>query len=180
MSPNSSEPHDDGGEDETTSIDQSVLVVAGGQAAPVLEDVEGALDDVASLVVLGVEVDRPAAVAAAASAVGGLVGGDRDDSGDLAGSQVLAKCTRGVRLIAAQRLRAGAGSAGAKPWNVQLGQQRQGRRAVAGLPGRDRDDQRTSETLDQAMRFGRQAAAGPADGVIVRFVPAAVRILVIR
>ena len=39
-----------------------MLVVAGGQAAPVLQDVEGALDDnVALFVVLGVEVQQTSA-----------------------------------------------------------------------------------------------------------------------
>ena len=45
----------------TTSVAQSVLAVAGGQSAPVLEVVEGPLDDVAVLAIGGVEVDRSAA-----------------------------------------------------------------------------------------------------------------------
>jgi len=51
-----------------------VLVVAGGQATPVLELVESSLHDVAVLVVLGVEADRAATLGASVLAVGLLVG----------------------------------------------------------------------------------------------------------
>jgi hypothetical protein len=57
-----------------------VFVVAGGQAAPVLESVEGSFDDVAVLVVLGVEADRSAAAGAPVLVVADLVGGLADDS----------------------------------------------------------------------------------------------------
>jgi hypothetical protein len=46
-----------------------VLVVAGGQSTPVLEPVEAALDDVAVLVVLGVEPDGSAALGSSVLAV---------------------------------------------------------------------------------------------------------------
>jgi len=56
-----------------------VLVVPGGDAAPVLELVERPLDDVAVLVVVGVEVDRSSAGRATVFAVGDLVGSFGDD-----------------------------------------------------------------------------------------------------
>jgi hypothetical protein len=56
------QPEQDGCQDDAASVDQCVFVVPGREAAPVLEVVEGALDDVAVLVVVGVEGDRsPAA-----------------------------------------------------------------------------------------------------------------------
>jgi hypothetical protein len=58
----SCQPEHDRGEDDSTSVDQGVFVIAGREASPVPEVVEGAFDDVAVLVVVGVEVDRsPAA-----------------------------------------------------------------------------------------------------------------------
>ena len=64
-----------------------VLVVAGRQAAPVLQPVEGAFDDVAALVVLSVEVDRSATARASPLAVADLVGGLGDHRGDASGAQ---------------------------------------------------------------------------------------------
>ena len=64
-------------------VGEGEFVVAGGQPAPVLDDVERSFDDVAALVFLGVEADRAPASAAAASAVidlGGLFGDDRADA----------------------------------------------------------------------------------------------------
>jgi hypothetical protein len=46
-----------------------MLVVPGRESAPVLELVEGTFDDVAVLVVLGVEADRPAAAGTADSVI---------------------------------------------------------------------------------------------------------------
>jgi len=63
----------DAGEDDACAVVAGVLVVAGGDASPALESVEGALDDVAVPVELGVESGRSAAVAALLGAVGDLV-----------------------------------------------------------------------------------------------------------
>jgi hypothetical protein len=52
VSRNSCHPEDDRGQDHAAAVDDGLLVVAGGQAAPVLESIDGALDDVAVLVVL--------------------------------------------------------------------------------------------------------------------------------
>jgi hypothetical protein len=49
-------------EDDASAVDEGVFVVAGGEASPVLDVVEGAFDDVAVLVVGDVEGDgSPAA-----------------------------------------------------------------------------------------------------------------------
>jgi hypothetical protein len=55
------EPEHDGGENDAPAVDRGVLVVAGRQAAPVLDPVEGSLDDVAILVGVDVKVDGPTA-----------------------------------------------------------------------------------------------------------------------
>jgi len=54
----SCQPEHDRGEDDSASVDEGVFVIAGREASPVLEVVEGAFDDVAVLVVVGVEVNR--------------------------------------------------------------------------------------------------------------------------
>jgi hypothetical protein len=60
------------------------LVVAGGDAAPLLEAVEAPLDDVAPLVDLLVEDRRASAMAAASNPVANLVGTFRDGVADVA------------------------------------------------------------------------------------------------
>ena len=60
--------------DRAASEDDGELVVAGGQAAPLLEFLVGPFDDVAVLVPLGVVADGPAACGAAAQPVALLVG----------------------------------------------------------------------------------------------------------
>ncbi len=86
----------------------------------------------------------------------------------------------GVRLVPAQRVGPGARSTGSEPRHPQRREQRQQLGRVAGLSGRDRDNQRPPAAVDQRVRLGGQTAAGPPDAVIVRFVPADTRILVIR
>ncbi len=153
---------------------------SGCDAAPLLESVERPLDDVALLVVLVVEVDRPPAARASLLAVAGLVSGLGDHGGDAAGAQVRAVPPGGVRLVTAQRVRSRPRSAGSEPGHPQRAQQRQQLGGVAGLAGRDRNDERPAATVNQRVRLGRQSAAGPPDAVIVRFVPADLRILFIR
>jgi hypothetical protein len=57
----SSQPGEDAGEDDGAAVGEGVLVVAGGDAAPLLEDVDTALDPGPALVLDGVVGDRSAA-----------------------------------------------------------------------------------------------------------------------
>jgi hypothetical protein len=78
VSDGSAEPEqDDGG-----AVVAGVLVVAGGDDAPLLEPAEGTLDDVAPLVCLGVERGGSSATGAAGGAARGLVGPFQDDRAD--------------------------------------------------------------------------------------------------
>src|SRR3712207_735617 len=61
-------PGENCGQDDSAAVDEYVFVVAGGQCAPLPEQGEGALDDVA-LLELAVVADRSTALAAAAGAV---------------------------------------------------------------------------------------------------------------
>src|SRR5690625_3860179 len=73
------EPYGDRAEDDAAAVGQGELVVAGGQGAPLLEDVEGAFHDVAAFVGLGVVGDRAPTLGTASFAVGDLVGALGDD-----------------------------------------------------------------------------------------------------
>ena len=79
-----------------------------------------------------------------------------DHGHDPAVAQVLAVGACGVGLVAQQRLWSGAGSSGFDPGDAEAGQ---------------RDHQRAAPAVDQRVNFGAQPVAGPADAVIVRFVP---------
>src|SRR3954469_7195629 len=100
----SCEPEGDGAQ-EAAAVDRGEFVVAAGQGPPLLGPVEGTLDDVALLVVLGVEARGSPAARAAMLAVGDLVRRLGNDRGDTAGTQQGAGATRGVGLVPAQRTR---------------------------------------------------------------------------
>ena len=63
-------PDSDGAQDSGCAVDDGEFVVAGGQATPLLDDVEAAFDDVAALVVCGIECRRSAAACTTAFTVG--------------------------------------------------------------------------------------------------------------
>ena len=157
-----------------------MFVVAGGDAAPVLELVEGPFDDVAARVGVGVEVDRPATSESPPLAVPDLVGGFGDDRGDPPRAQQGTVRPGGIRLVPAQGGRGGPWSSRSDPRDPKLSQQQRQCPGVAGLAGCDGDDQWAPTPVDQRVGLGRQTPAGPADAVIVRFVPAITGFLVIR
>ena len=109
-----------------------------------------------------------------------LIGGFGDDRDDPARAQQGTVRPRGVRLVPAQGGRVGPWSSRSDPRDPKLSQQQRERPGVAGLAGGDGDDQRAPTPVDQRVGLGRQATAGPADAVIVRFVPAITKFLVIR
>jgi hypothetical protein len=113
------QPGEDCGEDDSASVGESELVVAGGQATPLLEGVEGSFDDVAALVGVGVEGGWSAAAGPASGAGGLLVVGLGDHRGDAAGARRCAVAARGVRLVRDHLLRAGARAARPSAGNLQ-------------------------------------------------------------
>ncbi len=120
--------------------------------------VGGAFDEVAVLVVLGVEADRLATAAAFVLAVGlGRVSFDT--------AQRVRGCPRPARAAAR---------------DPELVQQHWQRRRITRIAGRQDQDLRQPTAVDQCMGLGRQATPGMTDGVIVRFVPATQRCFVIR
>jgi hypothetical protein len=82
----------------TGSRSKILTVVAGGDRAVAPELVDRAFDDVAPLVVLGVEPGPSTASAAAGGAVADLVGGLGDGRSDAASSQLRADGARTNRI----------------------------------------------------------------------------------
>jgi hypothetical protein len=157
-----------------------VLAVSGRESAPVLELVEGSFDDVAVLVVLGVEADRPAAAGTFVLAVGSLVVLLRDHDLHAPGPENVAVGLGRVGLVPAQCVGGGPRPARAAARNAELVQQHWQCRGITRVAGRQDQDQRQPTAVDQRMGLGCQATPGTTDGVIVRFVPATRRFLVIR
>jgi hypothetical protein len=81
------QPDQDSVEGDARSVGDGELVVACGDAAPLLEDVEGLLDDRTAFVGVAVEFHGAAAACAFASAVGDLISGFGNDGLDLPGPQ---------------------------------------------------------------------------------------------
>ena len=156
-----------------------MLVVPGHESAPVLEFAEVSVNDVAVVIVFGVEVDRPATAGAPALAVGPLVGLLRDHHPYVPGSEVLAVGLGQAGLVPAQRVGGGPTPARAAARNPYLIQQHCQRWGITRIAGRQDQNQRQPTAGDQRMGLGRRAAAETPDGVTVRFVPATQQFLVI-
>lgn len=152
------------------AVDDRVFVVASREAAPLLGVAEAAFDDVAVLVVVGIEPDGPAAAWAATFPVALLVaGGFGGDHGlDAATAQVRADRAGRVCLVAADRVRPSTRPTD-RTGHAQLPEKwDQHRRIPPGLPGRDHGDQRQSVPVDQLVDLRRQPAARAPDPVITR------------
>jgi hypothetical protein len=120
-----------------------------------LELVEGTFDDVAALVAALVERRRAATVGAAVLAMPDLVGGLRDDALDPSVAQQRTDGLGRVRLVGSQLIGAGPWSTGPEARDAQMLEQRRERRTVAGLTGRDREDQRQAPSVNEGMDFRR-------------------------
>jgi len=121
---------DDGrGEQDSASVGAGVFVVAGGDAAPLLEPAEATLDGVAPLVEFGVERWRAPASGSLVFPSFDLVGAFGNGVADAAAAQLAAGGGMGVGLVR-QQVRGPVASLG------ESVQQRPQSRVVTGLPGR--------------------------------------------
>src|ERR1700742_4314694 len=100
-------PDEDGGQDDPATVGAGVLVVSSGQGPPLLDQAVAAFDDVAALVLVGVQGDRAATSRASALAVAGLGGGCGDHRLDAPPAQQSPVAARGVRLVRPQQDRTG-------------------------------------------------------------------------
>lgn len=150
------------------AVDEGEFVVTGGQAAPLLDVIEVSFNDVAALVILGVEGRGPAATCTSTLAVGDLVGGFGNDRDDPAAAQPSACCSAGVGLIAADALRAGMWAATAAAVHFQVREQMLEHRSVVGLAGAHEHHQRSSAAVNEMVNLAGQPAAGAANPVVRR------------
>jgi hypothetical protein len=101
------EPDSDRGDVDGAGVDVFAFVVAGGDGAGLAEFVDGAFDDVAVLVGLGVEVGSPTW---AGRVAGELVGLQGDGRLDAASAQAGADRGVGVGLVGQDTVGSGAGT----------------------------------------------------------------------
>lgn len=152
---------------ESREVDGGGLVVSGGQAAPLLELVDAALDGVAPLVGLTVERRRAAPEAAQPLAIGDLVGGLRDHRPDPAPTEMGANRAGRVRLVREDYVGCRPGSAdrsrNPNPCHdlCEFG-------CVTGLARSNDERERSAAAVGREVDLRGQAAAGASDGVIVR------------
>lgn len=131
------------------------------------DGVEAAFDDVAAAVGAGIEGRRSAALAAASTAVSGLVCGFGDDGLNPAAAQQGSVRAGGVGLVGDDSGRSGAWrcvSAG----DVQVREQGGQHRGIPAMSGGDEHDQGSSGAVDKLMDLARQAPAGAPECVIGR------------
>lgn len=161
-------PRDNCVEDEGCAEHDGEFVEPCGQATPLFDVREPALDDIAALVAGRVERGRAAAAGPAALSMLLLIARLWDHGADAAGAQILADRARRVRLIGPDRVRSGAGLPD-RPGHAQPPEQRQQGRRITGLPGGEGDHQRQAMTVDELVNLRRQTAPRAAQGVIRRF-----------
>lgn len=144
------------------------LVVPRGHSPVPFEAVDSALDRVPSLVVLWVELRRPAAARSALLAVACLVGLVRDGAAGPAPPQVSAVLPRGVRLVGAHTIGSGARPARPKTRDTDLVQDRLELRGIAALASGDHDGHGLLALFDGQVQLGGLAAARAPEPVVVR------------
>lgn len=157
----------DVGQGDAAEEGQGVFVVPGGDAAPLLEAVDAPLDGVALLVCLAVEGRRSAARLSALPPVGLLIGAFRNHRADATSAQVVADRAGGVRLVAQDQVRPGAGPS-KRAGNAQAGHDVREGGCVTGLAGGEDERQWSAPAVGREVDLRGQSAAGPADGVIAR------------
>lgn len=151
--------------------DVGPLVVTGGHGAEVLEPVDGALDLVASPVVVPVEAGGPAAFSASAAAVGPLVLRFRDRVPDAASSQVAAVAAGAVCLVAADVVGPGPGSPAQRPGDSDPVQDLDQLRGIAPLAGGEQEGQWAAAAFAGEVDLAGQAAPGPSESLVGAVVP---------
>src|SRR5215207_6777344 len=157
------EPDSDRGEVDGSAEGVVAFVVAGGHRPVGLELVDGAFDDVALLVDLGVEPGWPTTRTAPPEPVLLLVRGFGDGGLDPALPQVGADPAAGVGLVAQHPAGSGPWPAGSSAADPDPGHHRPKPQAVVPLPGTGDPRDRPAPPVGGQVNLARQPAAGPAD-----------------
>lgn len=127
-----------------------------------------ALHGMPAAVVDRVEGGWPAVTAAASAPLTGMVSRLGNGAGDLAPPQMGADGAAGIRLVGADPLRPGPGSATIRPDDADTCHHRLEVRGIPGLPGAQDQRQGPLPVLAGQVQFGRQPAAGAAQRAIAR------------
>src|SRR5262245_15003473 len=161
-------PDCDGPSDGGAAVDDCEFVVAGGQSTPLLDDIEAAFDDVAALVVCGIERRWASTGWATPLAVGDLIGRFGNDRDDPASAQLAANSPTRIGLISTHTVGSGAWPAATATSHPQVGQQMLEDRGVVGVSGRHQDHQRSAGAVDELVDLAGQPAAGATHAVVRR------------
>src|SRR5215203_2218284 len=157
------EPDPDRGEVDGSAECVVAFVVAGGHRPVGLELVDGAFDDVALLVDLGVEAGWPPTRTAPPEPVLLLVGRFGDGGLDPALPQVGADPAAGVGLIAQHPAGSGPWPAGSSAADSDRGHHRPKPQAVVPLSGAGDPRDRPAPSVGGQVNLAGQPSAGPAD-----------------
>jgi hypothetical protein len=167
--PRTSAAGDDCREDGVCAVYDGVLVVAGGQATPLLEQVEGPLDDVSPLVGLSVELWRTPTAGATTLPARLLVGRFGDHDPDPTPAQHRPVAARGVCPVSEHGVWRRLRLAHSEPGHTYVGRHDLQRSSVVRLAWRDDDGERPAPTVDSVTDLARQPTTRPADSVTRRF-----------
>lgn len=129
------------------------------------------LDFVAALVDFLVEADRTTAPATPALAVDPLIPWFGDCVLDLASAQVATVAPRGVRLVAAEMVRSGAGASTAKTADADTFHDRDELRGVAPLAWSDQQGQRAAPAFSDKMDLAGEPAPGASEPFVGAVLP---------
>jgi hypothetical protein len=146
---------------ESSEVAGSGLVIASGQAPPLLDLVNAAFDGIAVLVQVRIVTDRAAAVRALLLAVGGLVGLLGYDTADAASPRVGTVSAGGVRLIRGDCAGPDARAADRATY-LDAFQHRDETRAVSSLSRGEDERQRPAPAFGREVGLGGQSTPGTA------------------
>jgi hypothetical protein len=153
-----------------------LTVVSGGHGPVGLEFVDGAFDNVALSVDVGVECRWPPTLVAPSQPVSLLVGRLRDGRLDPTFPQVVADRPAGVGLVTQHPAGSGSWPAGSAAADPDSGHHRPQPEAVVALPGTGDSGDRPTPSVSGQVNLARQPAPGPADGFPARPARAARRL----
>jgi hypothetical protein len=133
-----------------------------------LDVVEVTFNDVASLVVFGVEGRWSSATRASAFTVGDLIRRLGNHRTNPTPTEPDSRCSAGVGLVAADSIGAGTWPTTAAAIHFQVCEQMLEHRSVMGLARAYEHHQRSSAAVDKVMDLAGQSTAGAANAVVRR------------
>lgn len=160
------EPKDNGRQDEHRAVIERPLLITRSQAAPLLEPIDAALDDVATGIDGCVEDER---TPRARCPLGSLVTPLGNGVFDLSLAQHAPTARIAIALVGDEPKRAGAWpSSSTRAWDANAVQYRPQLRAVMALAWCDDDRERPSLAVAGEVQLGRQPSTAPSQSLVGR------------